>query len=100
MTEALASLCQSDYPISAIKMMIHKKLFEPQPQPHPQLSLSQPPNKPFPNIPFPSLPHTHERIRIHKSTLQLQLLLHPDILLPHPHPVAVKSLIEEPPNYF
>lgn len=76
--------------------MIQSQLFPP--HPHPQLSPHPfPPKSELPKIP-PSPPHAHERIRIQRSTLQLQLP-DPEIgLPPHPHPVAAKSLIVFPPG--
>lgn len=88
---------QIGYPKRAIRMIIQIKLF-PQPQPPEHPSLHPFPKSEFPKIP-PSPPHAHERMRSHKSTLQLQLPFEPvrPHPVPHPHDVAAKSLILFPP---
>ena len=61
--------------------------------PHPQSEF--PSNKP---LPLPHPPQQKSKIIIQMMELHPHLLL--ETLLPHPHPVAVKSLIVLPPKGF
>lgn len=68
-------------------------LSHPQPQPQSELLLKK----------LPLLPHPPQKKS--KMIIQIKELLHPHPLLeegdvPHPHPVAVKSLIVLPPKGF